>query len=959
MTTAVAKNFSVKPLVAAVALAMSAGTALAAPPAGALPGMGVLIAVDVPATTALGSFGLYCMGTAPVCGAVATVGQQIWNGSTAPIFPTTVPSIVLLSAAPGGRAVIQWGGNTYNALTGPNAETANAAGFNVGKSATLVFTANQPNGAILNIDNSGSPSEIFGQLVANDFKGFFTPSLYVANTNGIIVGANATIAVPQGIGLIGASMTGATAINDFVRNNGTGQSFIDVTTGQAKVEVNGSITGDLLNAAPVFNQPATFVLLAGGDVVNTGNVFGQLVEVLAGMRPVASKATVNLVPSTVVNRLWNTDAQFYAITNGTLGAAGGVEIASTSSFVNTGSVSVQGGLGAQMISFTSAGMRSGTQGNTDPSVGIFADGGVVALNYTAGSKVELYNSIKGYSVNNILPSLFINQLFAPPQTQVGGTKGDIVIDALTVGTLPSSITTRSEVILFGDNITINSTINHKLNSAGGFQADDVDLLIGASKNVTINKSIGAGEDVLITANGNILTATGANLLSDAKQGGTGGIFIVNNSNVGGSSTTINGNLDTSTSSKSDIEVVHNGVSTAKVVIAGNVTTHKGGDILVWSDGGIDLSGTFLGSDDVSITALGQSAVIKGPITADVDGPGNGLLAYAAPFAQTKLYPTAVLTAPNVLLGFADNMSPNIQSGLSWLDRHQLDRGRERHRWRLCQGGRQAGGADPHQQPDRAAVRQPERADRRQFGLAAERDPDRRARSHGSARDEPVGHGCRAAVHQHRVEGRRVRRLGPDGDAVLQRWPDQRHGVPGRTARGQRRQFADHQCDRCAERREQQRRAGFDGVDRRSRVPHGYRRERVLRVPGRRGAEVGRSADPVRPDVQRVDRDRTAVSGLLVRGAEDRPAGVLRDPGQRPGERQHGAARWDAQHLRDPSRFAGFVRVRHQVRSRLLQHVLEGDHRHADQQLPDRVRLLIQASTSPHGDRKGRLRAPFF
>ena len=275
MNTAVAKNFSMKPLVAAVALAMSAGTALAAPPAGALPGMGVLIAVDVPATTTLASAGLYCMGTAPVCGAAATVGQQIWNGSTFPTFPTLVPSIILNSAGAGGRAVIQWGGNTYNALTGPNAETANAAGFNVGKSATLVFTATQSNGAILNIDNSGSPSEIFGQLVANDLAGF-VPSLYVANTNGIIVGANATIAVPQGIGLIGASMTGATAIFDFVRNNGTGQSFIDITTGQSKVEVNGSITGDLLNGAPVFNQPATFVLLAGGDVVNTGNVFGSV-----------------------------------------------------------------------------------------------------------------------------------------------------------------------------------------------------------------------------------------------------------------------------------------------------------------------------------------------------------------------------------------------------------------------------------------------------------------------------------------------------------------------------------------------------------------------------------------------------------------------------------------------------------------------------------------------------------
>ena len=225
--------------------------------------------------------------------------------------------------------------------------------------------------------------------------------------------------------------------------------------------------------------------------------------------------------------------------------------------------------------------------------------------------------------------------------------------------------------IFGDNVTINSTINHKLNSAGGVQGD-VDFTIGATKNVTINKSIGAGQDVLITGNGNIVTAKGANILSDTDKNGVGGIFIVNNSNTGGSTTQIDGNLDTSTASPDDIQVIHNGVSTAKVVVAGNVTTHQGGDILVWSDGGIDLSGVFMGSDDVSITALGQSAVIRGPITADVDGPGNGFIAYAAPFAQTKLYPTAVLTAPNVLLGFADNPTPLIQSLLGgWIGTNSI------------------------------------------------------------------------------------------------------------------------------------------------------------------------------------------------------------------------------------------------------------------------------------------------
>ena len=950
MNTAVAKSFSVKPLVAAVALAMSAGHVLAAPPAGALPGMGVLIAVDVPATTFLAGIGLYCMGTAPACGGAATAGQQIWNGATAPIFPEAVPGIILNSAVPDGRAVIQWGGNTYNALTGPNSESKNAGGFNVGKSATLVFTATQANGAILNIDNSGSPSEIFGQLIANDLAGF-TPTLYVANTNGIIVGPDANIAVPAGIGLIGASMTGATAINDFVRNNSTLGSFINVTTGQSKVEVNGSITGDLLNAAPVFNQPAAFVLLAGGDVVNTGNVFGFNVAVVAGMRATASKATVNLVPNTVVNRLWDTDfGGGFAITNPDLGAAGGVEIASTSSFVNTGSLSTQ-----LLNSLTSAGMRSGTQGNTDPSVGIFSDFGVSAINYGAGSKVELYNSVKGFSVNTFLQALLVNSLGGP---QITGSKGDVIIDALTVGTLPSSITTTNLVAIFGDNVTINSTINHKLNSAGGVQLD-VDFTIGATKNVTINKSIGAGQDVLITGNGNIVTAKGANILSDTDKNGVGGIFIVNNSNTGGSTTQIDGNLDTSTASPDDIQVIHNGVSTAKVVVAGNVTTHQGGDILLWSDGGIDLSGVFMSSDDVSITALGQSAVIRGPITADVDGPGNGFIAYAAPFAQTKLYPTAVLTAPNVLLGFADNPTPLIQSLLGgWIGTNSIS-------------GVNATGGAYAKAADKPAVQiLTNNLTAVLFGSLNAPIAGNSDWLQNQLQINPLDPTIPVAMSLSAMgAGPQFINLGSTGDV----WVDSGLTVTPFFAVGLTSGTAfpvgplvgnggSSLIINAAGALNVVSNSGAQGSTGWIGGPGfhtGAFGERVLRVPGRRGAEVGRSADPVRADVQRVDRDGATVPRLLVRSAEDRSAGVLRDPGQRPGERELGAAGRDAEHLRDQSGFAGFVRFRHQVRSRLLQHVLEGDHRHADQPLPDRVRLLTCVATSPQGDRKGRLRAPFF
>ena len=578
-----------------------------------------------------------------------------------------------------------------------------------------------------------------------------------------------------------------------------------------------------------------------------------------------------------------------------------------------------------------------------------------AINYGAGTKIELYNTVAGFTTNTANFFLQINSDSIQP---VVGAKGDVIIDALTVGTLPSSITTTNSVAILGDNVTINSTINHKLNSAGGVQGD-VDLIIGASKSVTINKSIGAGQDVLITGNGNIVTAKGANILSDTDKNGVGGIFIVNNSNTGGSTTQIDGNLDTSTASPDDIQVIHNGVSTAKVVVAGNVTTHQGGDILVWSDGGIDLSGVFMGSDDVSITALGQSAVLRGPITADVDGPGNGLIAYAAPFAQTKLYPTAVLTAPNVLLGFADNPTPLIQSLLGgWIGTNSI-------------AGVNATGGAYAKAADKPAVQiLTNNLTAVLFGSLNAPIAGNSDWLQNQLQINPLDPTIPVAMSLSAMgAGPQFINLGSTGDV----WVDSGLTVtpffavgltsgtafPVGTAGGQRRQLADHQCGGCAERREQQRRAGFDGVDRRAWVPHRRIWERVLRVPGRRGAEVGRSADPVRADVQRVDRDGATVPRLLVRSAEDRSAGVLRDPGQRPGERELGAAGWDAEHLRDQSGFAGFVRFRHQVRSRLLQHVLEGDHRHADQPLPDRVRLLTCVAISPQGDRKGRLRAPFF
>ena len=67
------------------------------------------------------------------------------------------------------------------------------------------------------------------------------------------------------------------------------------------------------------------------------------------------------------------------------------------------------------------------------------------------------------------------------------------------------------MLIFGGNVTINSTINHKDKAGGGTQGD-YDLIIDGSKSVTIAADVGAGQDVSIFSGGP-LTISG-NVLSD-------------------------------------------------------------------------------------------------------------------------------------------------------------------------------------------------------------------------------------------------------------------------------------------------------------------------------------------------------------------------------------------------------------------------------------------------------------
>lgn len=173
-----------------------------------------------------------------------------------------------------GPTVIQWGGTLPSGATPASINTGGTAGFDIGSGASLSFKGT---GSVLNIDASGNPSQILGTL-----DGTTGLPVFVANANGIVVGSNAVISVPGGLGLINASL-GASAATDFAGGS-LGLSFTGVTGG-VTIESGADLSGTI---------PTGKLLVAGAGAVNVN---------FAGVKG-ATEATLNIdggIPATVSN----------------------------------------------------------------------------------------------------------------------------------------------------------------------------------------------------------------------------------------------------------------------------------------------------------------------------------------------------------------------------------------------------------------------------------------------------------------------------------------------------------------------------------------------------------------------------------------------------------------------------------------------------------------------------------
>ncbi|QSR88128.1 filamentous hemagglutinin N-terminal domain-containing protein [Methylacidiphilum caldifontis] len=158
---------------------------------------------------------------------------------------------------------ILWGGTSYN--LNPN----QPGGFNIGSNAHFGIVKNFQGSAlatVLNVDVSGNPSQIYGNLtVAGDVV------FFLANGSGIIVGPSGTINAPAGIGLFGYSYNAANFNGTVSIAKDSPGSFVQVMSGATlRTEKPGAM---ILIAAPSsVNVAAASAESGTGGIVAKGGL---------------------------------------------------------------------------------------------------------------------------------------------------------------------------------------------------------------------------------------------------------------------------------------------------------------------------------------------------------------------------------------------------------------------------------------------------------------------------------------------------------------------------------------------------------------------------------------------------------------------------------------------------------------------------------------------------------------
>ena len=205
-------------------------------------------AAALAAAIALAMVATSAMAADPAAGQLPGHGKNVLGAPTVTVSPATTMTIALTA-----NSVINWG-------TGTDYNKTGVAGFNIGAGGEVDVTGGF---GLLNIDSTGGASQIFGKL--DNQTGH---NVYVANSNGIIVGASGVI--NGGAGAVYLLANSIATIYDPTTFNGT------VTDWQG---TGGNVT---VQKGATMSSGAVYVY--GGGVVNVDmSAAPGIVTVSAGL----------------------------------------------------------------------------------------------------------------------------------------------------------------------------------------------------------------------------------------------------------------------------------------------------------------------------------------------------------------------------------------------------------------------------------------------------------------------------------------------------------------------------------------------------------------------------------------------------------------------------------------------------------------------------------------------------
>ena len=502
------KSFKLASLAGAIALAMGSTAAFATPPTSTqLPGQGKIVTGTVSA------------------GTITSGEQTITIGD---------------GAATSMNAVINWGSGADINKSGP-------AGFNIGSDAKLHFVSDGTvtSGAVLNIDSSGNASQIMGTLDDGSTAG--TPatnpiSIFVANSNGVIVGSKATIMSAGAVGLIANKIA-----SDQTGFGGAAPAY-NGTGGDVTVAKGASISGDT-------------VLVSGGGTVNVdlGGITGASGVTLNAGVPAGGGAFAN----TNANAQLNLTGDFTATANDAIASAGAVSSTGTvdlsnatatnisvaGTFTNTGSLNLDG----QTLAGTLDNENTVTSAGGNISVGALVNNGNFGSSTT--STGDLTTTAGGITNNGVMYTGAISttkggltnnaQIDSGAITVAGGDLSNLGTVSMTgnIGVTSGSLDNQGTITSDGGTITAT---DGSITNAG--KLDQFNTLTTTSNSA--DAGFTAGADYSITNTGSVISNAGLTVkansydaTADAKNDSTGSftnsgqLWIDNNAAANGLSAT--------------------------------------------------------------------------------------------------------------------------------------------------------------------------------------------------------------------------------------------------------------------------------------------------------------------------------------------------------------------------------------------------------------------------------------